>query len=81
MVQRKEGADAMRQQAIHQFVVKTQTLLVGRARAGGQQARPGEGKAVVLYPEARHQRDIFPEAVIMVAGGFPRVTPVYRAGR
>ena len=74
--QRDKRADAVGEQRVNQAVVKRDAILVDRADALRQNARPGEGEAVVFYAQPRHELYVFFDAVIMIAGDIAGVTAV-----
>ena len=56
------------QQGIHQAVVESQAERVGCAFPLGEDARPGDRKAVALKTQALHEVDVLAPAVIVVGG-------------
>ena len=66
--ERNEGADALFQQRINQPVIKRSSVGVKPPASVGQQAGPGEGKAVAGDAQVGHQRHIFPKQVEVIAG-------------
>ena len=63
----------MFQQGVDQLAVKTDARLIHLPGPLGEQAGPGEGKTVGLQPNLPHQRNVLPEAVVVVAGHVPGV--------
>ena len=67
VIEAEPGLDAGRQQGVDQTVVKGEAGLVGRAAAGGKDARPRRRKTIGTYPEIAHQRDVLAVAVVVIA--------------
>ena len=68
VVERHIRLDARRQQRVHKPVVPGKARRVHLAGAGGENARPGDGKAVGLQVHGLHQLHILGPAVVAVAG-------------
>ena len=68
VVQRGHRGDAAGQQRIGQPLVEVQAGRVGRAPAGGLDARPGEGEPVAADAEPGHQLDVLAPPVVVVVG-------------
>ena len=58
----------MRQQFIDQIAIKLHACFINLAAPGGQQARPGDGKAIALQAHLGHQRHVFAKTVIVIDG-------------
>ena len=68
VVQRDVRFNARRQQRINKAVVPGKARRVHLAGAGGENARPGDGKAVGLQMHGLHDLDVLGPAVVAVAG-------------
>ena len=73
MVDREHRLDGPLAQPIHKPPVVVETFLIGGAAAVGLYPRPGDGEAVGLQAEARHEIQALFEAVVLVAGDVPGV--------
>ena len=81
MVQGDKGADARRQQPINQALVEVEAARIDRARAIGQDARPGDREAIGCQAQALHQGNVVAPAVVVVVGHIARVAVVGLTGR
>ncbi len=75
-----QRGDAHCQQVVHQPVVEGESGGIRRPGTGGLDARPGDGEAVAVEPEAAHQLDVLGMAVVVVAGHRTRVAVADGAG-
>ena len=68
MEQGHDRADTGGDQLVDEVAVKLHALFVDLAHALRNQARPGDREPVVLHAHFLHERDVFAEAMVMVAG-------------
>ncbi len=73
MVERHPGRDPGLQQAVDQAIVEIEPGVVDLTPAVRQNPRPGDGEAVGGEAQLPHQRDVFPPAVVVIAGDIPAV--------
>src|SRR5262249_24546717 len=66
-----------RLELVHQPAVEVETFRIRRARAGGEDARPGDRKAVSLRTDRLHDRDVFLVPVIVVVRDVSGVIVLY----
>ena len=81
MVERDHWLDPLGEQFVHQALVEVEPLCVDRPGALREHARPGDAEPIGLEPELAHQRDVLPEAPVVVAGHVPRVAVAHPPGR
>ncbi len=69
MVERDDGFDTLRQEPVDEVAVEHDSLLVDRilTPSWGDNARPGDGEAVYVRAESRHQLDILFPSIVVVA--------------
>ena len=72
VIERGQRPDAGFQHRIREPLVVVQTAGVGRAAAGGLNARPGDGESIGLQIQLLQQRDVVLVAMIAVAGDIAR---------
>lgn len=76
MVERREGLDAARLQAIDEPVVEIEALLVRSTRPLGNDARPGDGEAIGFHAERLDQVKVFVQPVVVIAGDIAVVAAI-----
>ena len=73
VVERDHRVDSVRYQLVNQHRVEAHALLVHRAIAIGQHARPRDREAVVAQSHLRHQLHIGAPAVVVIGGHVARL--------
>src|SRR5215469_7762134 len=68
VIQRGKRTDVGLMQGVDETLVEVEALVVGLARSGGLDARPGDGKAAAFHVELAHDADVFPVTMVVVAG-------------
>src|SRR5450631_1059460 len=68
VVERGDGLDTASDQPVDQGGVEVDTRLVDRPRPGRNDARPGDRESIGLQAQARHQVEIFLEAMVVIVG-------------
>jgi hypothetical protein len=74
VVERAEGLNASFEQSVHQPLIEVHALLVRRARAGREDARPGGGEAKALQAHRLHDRDVLWIAMVEVVRHIAGIT-------
>ena len=76
VIQRNIRLDARFQQSIHKTIVIGKAFFVPVRAAGGGDARPRHREAIGFQVHRLQQFDVFPPAVIAVAGGITGLAPI-----
>ena len=75
------GRDAVAEQCVDELLVEIDSLLVDRAPAIREDARPRDAEAVVLHAEVGHQLHVLRVPVVEVAGCIAGISVVGPARR
>src|SRR5215472_14840706 len=78
--ERAVGLDAVGEEFVYETVVEVETFGVGGSGAGGEDARPGDGKTIGLKAEDLHELHIFFVAMVVVVGYVASIPVVGLAG-
>lgn len=81
VVERRPGSDAAFEESVDETIVEVQPLGVRGAPSTGLDARPGQGEAVGVQPEAAQEVEVLGQAVVVIAGHVTVVAVVDGPGR